>query len=277
MRSFLFLMLSLWLSTSALAATVPETSQLKQALEEAKAAKTSPAQAEQVQSLEAALNTLSERDASLTRAEAEQYQQVIDNFPRLVRELRQQIASLDDGGKSVRGAMSSAQLNQEILQVSSQLLEEGRQAHQEQDCAREISDLLSQLPQQQTDTRRAMNESDRRLQNGAAASPWAQQAENALNKARVDALELEQLSANNRQELAHTEQLAENSGDLPPAISDQFRVNRDLSSALNQQAQRMDLVASQQWLATNQIIQVRQALCTLHEQVAVAGRLQSAQ
>ncbi|WP_313620353.1 miniconductance mechanosensitive channel MscM, partial [Pantoea septica] len=311
MRSFLILLLSLWLSTSALAATVPDASQLKQALDEAKAAKSSPAQAEQVQSLEAALNYLSERDASLERAK--QYQQVIDDFPRLARELRQQITSLDDGSKSVRStsSMSSAQLDQEILQVSSQLLEEGRQAQQEQDRAREISDSLSQLPQQQTDARRAMTESDRRLQSGsAAASPqsqaqiWARQAENAVNKARVDELELAQLSANNRQELARmradlhqrkaaqldnylqalrnqlneqrqreaelalarTEQLAENSGDLPPIISDQFRVNRDLSAALNQQAQRMDLVASQQRLATNQIIQVRQALGTLREQ-----------
>ncbi|HAB74644.1 MULTISPECIES: miniconductance mechanosensitive channel MscM [Pantoea] len=311
MRSFLILLLSFWLSTSALAATVPDASQLKQALDEAKAAKSSPAQAEQVQSLEAALNYLSERDASLERAK--QYQQVIDDFPRLARELRQQITSLDDGSKSARStsSMSSAQLDQEILQVSSQLLEEGRLAQQEQDRAREISDSLSQLPQQQTDARRAMTESDRRLQSGAAAaSPqsqaqiWARQAENAVNKARVDELELAQLSANNRQELARmradlhqrkaaqldnylqalrnqlneqrqreaelalarTEQLAENSGDLPPVISDQFRVNRDLSAALNQQAQRMDLVASQQRLATNQIIQVRQALGTLREQ-----------
>jgi len=310
-RSFLILLLSFWLSTSALAATVPDASQLKQALDEAKAAKSSPAQAEQVQSLEAALNYLSERDASLERAK--QYQQVIDDFPRLARELRQQITSLDDGSKSARStsSMSSAQLDQEILQVSSQLLEEGRLAQQEQDRAREISDSLSQLPQQQTDARRAMTESDRRLQSGAAAaSPqsqaqiWARQAENAVNKARVDELELAQLSANNRQELARmradlhqrkaaqldnylqalrnqlneqrqreaelalarTEQLAENSGDLPPVISDQFRVNRDLSAALNQQAQRMDLVASQQRLATNQIIQVRQALGTLREQ-----------
>lgn len=309
MRSLLILVLSLCLSTAALAATVPEASQLKQALDEAKAAKSSPAQADQVQSLEAAINYLSERDASLDRAK--QYQQVIDDFPRLARELRQQITSLDDSSKSVRGTMSSAQLDQEILQVSSQLLEEGRQAQQEQDRAREISDSLSQLPQQQTDARRAMTESDRRLQSSAgAASPqaqaqlWARQTENALNKARVDELELAQLSANNRQELARmradlhqrkaaqldnylqslrnqlndqrqreaelalarTEQLAENSGDLPPAISDQFRVNRDLSGALNQQAQRMDLVASQQRLATNQIIQVRQALSTLREQ-----------
>ncbi|MBZ6388645.1 miniconductance mechanosensitive channel MscM [Pantoea piersonii] len=299
----------LWLSTSALAATVPDTSQIKQALDEAKAAKSTPAQAEQVQSLEAALNYLSERDESLERAK--QYQQVIDDFPRLARELRQQITSIDDNSKSVRSSMSSAQLDQEILQVSSQLLEEGRQAQQEQDRAREISDSLSQLPQQQTEARRAMTESDRRLQNGTtAASPqtqaqlWARQAENAVNKARVDELELAQLSANNRQELARmradlhqrkatqldnylqalrnqlneqrqreaelalarTEQLAENSGDLPPVISKQFHINRELSGALNQQAQRMDLVASQQRLATNQIIQVRQALGTLREQ-----------
>ena len=309
MRSFLILVLSLWLSTSALAATVPDASQIKQALDEAKAAKNTPAQAEQVQSLEAALNYLSERDESLERAK--QYQQVIDDFPRLARELRQQIASIDDNSKSVRSSMSSAQLDQEILQVSSQLLEEGRQAQQEQDRAREISDSLSQLPQQQTEARRAMTESDRRLQNGTtAASPqtqaqlWARQAENAVNKARVDELELAQLSANNRQELARmradlhqrkatqldnylqalrnqlneqrqreaelalarTEQLAENSGDLPPVISKQFHINRELSGALNEQAQRMDLVASQQRLATNQIIQVRQALGTLREQ-----------
>jgi len=308
-RSFLILALSLWLSTSALAATVPDTSQIKQALDEAKAAKSTPAQAEQVQFLEAALNYLSERDESLERAK--QYQQVIDDFPRLARELRQQITSIDDNSKSVRSSMSSAQLDQEILQVSSQLLEEGRQAQQEQDRAREISDSLSQLPQQQTEARRAMTESDRRLQNGTtAASPqtqaqlWARQAENAVNKARVDELELAQLSANNRQELARmradlhqrkatqldnylqalrnqlneqrqreaelalarTEQLAENSGDLPPVISKQFHINRELSGALNQQAQRMDLVASQQRLATNQIIQVRQALGTLREQ-----------
>lgn len=288
---------------------MPDTSQIKQALDEAKAAKSTPAQAEQVQSLEAALNYLSERDESLERAK--QYQQVIDDFPRLARELRQQITSIDDNSKSVRSSMSSAQLDQEILQVSSQLLEEGRQAQQEQDRAREISDSLSQLPQQQTEARRAMTESDRRLQNGTtAASPqtqaqlWARQAENAVNKARVDELELAQLSANNRQELARmradlhqrkatqldnylqalrnqlneqrqreaelalarTEQLAENSGDLPPVISKQFHINRELSGALNQQAQRMDLVASQQRLATNQIIQVRQALGTLREQ-----------
>ncbi|HBP94758.1 MAG TPA: miniconductance mechanosensitive channel MscM, partial [Pantoea agglomerans] len=206
MRSILLLLLSLWLSSPAFAASLPDASQLKQQLEEIKSAKSSPSQAEQIQTIEAALNFLSERDESLERAA--QYQQVIDDFPRLARELRQQIAALSDSGKTVRNNMSSAELDQEILQVSSQLLEEGRQARQEQDRAREISDSLSQLPQQQTEARRAMTESERRLQSVSSSSPQGQlqlaarQAESAANKALVDELELAQLSANNRQELA---------------------------------------------------------------------------
>ena len=66
--------------------------------------------------------------------------------------------------------------------------------------------------------------------------------------------------------LESTELLAENSANLPEGIVDQFKVNRELSAALNQQAQRMDLVASQQRQATNQTLQVRQALNTLREQ-----------
>ena len=63
-----------------------------------------------------------------------------------------------------------------------------------------------------------------------------------------------------------TELLAENNADLPPDILNQFKVNRELSQALNQQAQRMDLVDSQQRQAANQTLQVRQALNTLREQ-----------
>ncbi|QKJ88833.1 miniconductance mechanosensitive channel MscM [Paramixta manurensis] len=310
MRLLLSLLLSGCLCLPVMAASAPDAAQVRQELEQAKSTKSTPAQAELVQTLESALNFLDERQESLERTR--QYQQVIDDFPKLARDLRQQIASLTDSTKPVRSNMSSAELEQEILQVSSQLLEEGRQAQQEQDRAREISDSLSQLPQQQTDARRAMSESDRRLQGqpAAASTPQAQaqiyarQAESAAQKARVDELELAQLSANNRQELARmraevhqrkstqldnylqalrnqlnnlrqreaemalerTEQLAENSGNLPPNITEQFHVNRELSAALNQQAQRMDLVASQQRQATNQTIQVRQALSTIREQ-----------
>ena len=293
----------------ALAASAPDALQIRQELEQAKSAKSTPAQAELVQTLESALSFIEARNESLERAK--QYQRVIDDFPKLARELRQQITSLNDSAHSLRNGMSSAELDQEILQVSSQLLEEGRQAQQEQDRAREISDSLGQLPQQQTEARRALSESDRSLQGPSAAAGalaqaqnYARQAESAALKARVDELELAQLSANNRQELARmraqvhqkkaeqlddylqalrnqlnslrqheaelalarTEQLAENSGDLPASITEQFHVNRELSGALNQQAQRLDLIASQQRQATNQTIQVRQALSTIREQ-----------
>ncbi|QHM72587.1 miniconductance mechanosensitive channel MscM [Mixta intestinalis] len=309
MRAILCLILLFLFSLPTFAASVPDAAQVRQELEQAKSAKSSPAQAELVQTLESALSFLDARNESLERAK--QYQQVIDDFPRLARELRQQIASLNDNVHTLRNGLTSAELDQEILQVSSQLLEEGRQAQQEQDRAREISDSLSQLPQQQTEARRALSESERGLQGQTVASGaiaqaqiYARQAEAASLKARVDELELAQLSANNRQELARmratvhqkkseqlddylqalrnqlnglrqreaelalerTEQLAENSGDLPASISEQFHVNRELSSALNQQAQRLDLIASQQRQATNQTIQVRQALSTIREQ-----------
>ncbi|VTT29135.1 potassium efflux system KefA protein [Klebsiella pneumoniae] len=308
-RLILTLLLGWSLLQPVYAASAPDAAQIKQELDEAKSDKTTANQAELVAALQGTINWLDEREESLQRSN--DYQQIIDDFPKLSRELRQQIVNLTDSSRTLRSNMSAADLDQEILQVSSQLLEESRQAQQEQDRAREISDSLSQLPQQQTEARRALNEIERRLQGQpAATTPLGQaqlaqrQAESAAQKARVDELELAQLSANNRQELARmraevhqrksaeldaylqdlrnqlnglrqreaemalarTEQLAENSGDMPRGITDQFRVNRELSAALNQQAQRMDLVASQQRTAANQTIQVRQALSTIREQ-----------
>lgn len=57
----------------------PDAKQITRELEQAKAAK--PAQPETVESLQSALNALEERKGSLERAQ--QYQQVIDNFPKL--------------------------------------------------------------------------------------------------------------------------------------------------------------------------------------------------
>lgn len=53
--------------------------------------------------------------------------------------------------------MTSEALNQEILQVSSQLLEKAVWRSRSRN-GREIADSLSQLPQQQTDARRQLNE-----------------------------------------------------------------------------------------------------------------------
>ena len=308
MRLIIAFLMAWCLSTGAYAATAPDAKQITQELEQAKAAKSSPDQAETIEVLQAALNALEERNGSLERAK--QYQLVIDNFAKTSQTLRTQLSNLRDDPKPVPAGLSTDALNQEILQVSSQLLDKTRLAQQEQERAREISDSLSQLPQQQTDARRQLNDVERRAGTQSGNTPLSQaqalgvQAESARLKALVDELELAQLSANNRQELARmraelaqkqgaqldaylqalrnqlnsqrqreaeqalesTELLAENSANLPKGIVDQFRINRELSQALNQQAQRMDLVASQQRQATGQTLQVRQALNTLREQ-----------
>ncbi len=79
--------------------------------------------------------------------------------------------NLRDEPRSVPPEMSTEALNQEILQVSSQLLDKTREAQQEQERVREIADSLSQLPQQQNDARRQLNEIERRL--GAAGGSAA--------------------------------------------------------------------------------------------------------
>ncbi len=306
MRLIITFLMAWCLSWGAYAATAPDSKQISQELEQAKAAK--PAQPEVVEALQSALNALEERKGSLERIK--QYQDVIDNYPKLSAALRAQLNNMHDEPRSAPSGMSTDALNQEILQISSQLLDKSRQAQQEQERAREIADSLNQLPQQQTDTRRQLNEVERRLGALTGNTPlnqaqnFALQADSARLKSLVDELELAQLSANNRQELARlrseladkesqqldaylqtlrnqlnsqrqleaeralesTEQLAESSADLPKDIVAQFKINRELSAALNQQAQRMDLVASQQRQAASQTLQVRQALNTLREQ-----------
>ncbi|EOS95173.1 mechanosensitive channel protein [Erwinia tracheiphila PSU-1] len=309
LRLILVILMSWALAQLPSAIAAPSAAQLRQTLEETKSNKDTPDQAEIIESLQSALNWLDEQQKS--ESNTRDYQLIIDNFPKISRELRQQIAGLGDTAEKIRVDMTAAELDQQILQISSQLLEEGRQAQQEQDHIREISDSLAQLPQQQTEARRALNEIERRLQGQPAATTSlaqaqlaARQAESAARKVQVDELELAQLSASNRQELARmrsdyhqrkasqlddtlqqlryqlnsqrqqeaeralekTEQLAENSGDLPENIRKQFSINRELSEALNQQAQQMSLVVSQQRTAVDQTIQVRQALDTLREQ-----------
>ncbi|AIQ99553.1 miniconductance mechanosensitive channel MscM [Pluralibacter gergoviae] len=309
MRLIITFLMAWCLSLGAHAASVPDAKQIAQELAQAKEAK--PARPDTVEALQSALTALEERKGSLERAR--QYQQVIDNFPKYSQTLRAQLEGMTAQPRAIPTALTTDALNQEILQVSSQLLEKSRLAQQEQERAREIADSLSQLPQQQTDARRQLNEVERRAGSAIGSSAQAQnlnmQAESAKLKALVDELELAQLSANNRQELARmrselaqkeseqldaylqglrnqlnsqrqreaekalesTEQLAENSENLPASIVKQFSINRELSQALNQQAQRMDLVASQQRQATNQTLQVRQALNTLREQAQWLG------
>ncbi|AML55966.1 Potassium efflux system KefA protein [Serratia rubidaea] len=309
------LLLGCLLAQPALAAALPSESQLKQELKQAESNKNAANQAETVEALQSALNRLAERTESLTRTE--QYQKVIDDFPKMAQQLRRQLAV--ESAKILPNGdnLPTSELEQQILQTSSQLLEQARLMQQEQDRSREISDSLGQLPQQQTEARRTLTETQRRLQAlppnptkpQALAQLYLLQTEAAVRKAKVNELDLAQLSANNRQELARmraevfkkrhekldvqlqalrnnlnnqrqreaelalkkTEQLAEQSGELPKSISEQLQINRELSTALNNQAQRMDLISSQQRQAASQTLQVRQAMSTIIEQAQWLG------
>ncbi|CAI1769756.1 Potassium efflux system KefA precursor [Serratia fonticola] len=310
MRLIIALLLSLLLIQPVLAAAIPNESQLRQELKLAEGNKNAPNQAETVEALQNAINWLTERKESQNNSQ--QYQRVIDDFPKMTQELRRQL-TLEEAKILPNGEnLPASDLEQLILQTSSQLLEQARLLQQEQDRTREISDSLSQLPQQQTEARRALTEVQRRLQaqgnNQTTPLALAQlallQAEAAARKAKVDELDLAQLSANNRQELARmradvyktrhekidvqlqalrnnlnsqrqreaeralekTEQLAEQNGDLPASLRKQLQINRELSAALNDQAQQMDLISSQQRQAAAQTLQVRQALSTIIEQ-----------
>lgn len=310
MRLIIALLLSLLLIQPVFAAAIPNESQLRQELKLAEGNKNAPNQAETVEALQSAINWLTERKESQNNSQ--QYQRVIDDFPKMTQELRRQL-TLEETKILPNGEnLPASDLEQLILQTSSQLLEQARLLQQEQDRTREISDSLSQLPQQQTEARRALTEVQRRLQaqgnNQTTPLALAQlallQAEAAARKAKVDELDLAQLSANNRQELARmradvyrtrhekidvqlqalrnnlnsqrqreaeralekTEQLAEQNGDLPASLRKQLQINRELSAALNDQAQQMDLISSQQRQAAAQTLQVRQALSTIIEQ-----------
>lgn len=243
MRLIYIFLLAWSLSLGAYAATAPDAKQIAQELEQAKAAK--PAQPGTVEALQSALNALEERSASLERAR--QYQQVIDNFPKLFQTLRSQIGNLPDEPRQVSTNLSTDALNQEILQVSSQLLEASRQAQQEQERARDIADSLNQLPQQQSDARRQLNEVERRVGTQTSNTPLAQaqnlglQAESARLKALVNELDLAQLSANNRQELSRMRgDLAQKQGKLLDGYLQALR------NQLNSQRQRE---AEKRWKA----------------------------
>lgn len=315
MRLITIILLGWLFAAPSFAAASPDEAQITKALQQAQANKGDVNQAAIIEAYQHALTFIAESKASTERAA--QYRNTINNFPQLARELREQRENERDNAADVSDKLAITELEPLVLQTSSQLQDLARQLQQLQDQSREISDSLGQLPMQQADARRALSDSEHRLQgrNAGTSTPLAQaqfmllQAESAARRARLTELETAQLSANNRQELlrlqmemlkkrhervdmdlqalrnrlnslrqyeaaqvlARTEQLVEQSGVLPPAITELLQLNRHLSVAINEQSQRMDLIASQQRQAAAQTIQVRQALSTLREQAQWLG------
>ncbi|VFP86331.1 miniconductance mechanosensitive channel MscM [Candidatus Erwinia haradaeae] len=259
--------------------------------------------------LSTSLYWLKEYQKSFNRAQ--DYQKSIDNFPKKSREFRQEMNRQILSFQSVLTNMSIAELEKEIQKLSKQIVKEYHQSKIENDRAQDINDSLSFLPDRQSVLRHSLHNLSRQLYVSPSQTTTIEQlkqiqyqAELSAHKAKLNELILEQLSANNRQKLAHmqaeihqrtaaaltqrlqrlrnqlhsqqqnsieraleiNEKLVRFHSKIPNSITEQFHINRELSLELKRQAFRMDLVASQQRTAIIQTMQIRQALSTICEQ-----------
>lgn len=309
MRLIVSILFSLFFITiPAFAAINLDEIQIKKEIKQLEANKNSK-NAEIIQTLQVALNWLSEAQESEKKTRA--YQEAIDDFPKIIKELQQQFLIESNKTVTIPTNITILELEQRIVQASSQLLEQGRQIQQEQDRNREISDSLVTLPQQLLEARRLLSDSTVRLQSlHVPVSPLAEaqynlaQTEVTARKSKTNELEIAQLSANNRQEIArlrielfkkryqqidqelqqlrnhlnfqrqqkaqlalkHTEMLAAQGGELPKFLTAQLQLNRKLSQRLNEQAYRINDIEQRQRQTSSDILTVRQALGTIREQ-----------
>ncbi|PPI87892.1 miniconductance mechanosensitive channel MscM [Candidatus Pantoea edessiphila] len=242
------------------------------------------------------------------------YKKIINLFPKLNYVLRQQIYNLKRIGKINLNNKKTNKLDQEIMQVILQLIEEGRQSQIEQEKIHEINNSLSTLPQRITETRNLIyknniEENKNLIENKIVFSNdqklIIRQKENNNNELYANELELEQLSANNRQKLARirakihqlkamylnnylkylrfkiknqhqTKPIEEiikklnnhnknNQLSVKLVLNDMI-TNQDLSSALGDQIQLMNTIQYQQKLIDNQINKVKYLNFMLSEQ-----------
>jgi potassium efflux system protein len=203
--SFLLSLLIVF-SSHAAPASAQDEAQITQELKQLDPSK-NPKDAETAQALQGALSWINEARDSDNKAKS--YQDAIDNFPRIIKTIRQALLNETDTPPAIPTSISLSELEQRITQVSSQLLDQGRLMQQEQDKGREISESLNLLPQQLSEARRQLTDAPTRFQSlNTPTTPLAEaqytlaQAEVSARKSIVNELEMAQLSANNRQEIS---------------------------------------------------------------------------
>lgn len=206
MRLIISLLFSFFLTisfnTSVFAADVDKLRQDIKQLE----GSTNPQDIETVQALQGTINWIN--DGEKAQVNADNYQKTIDEYPQITQELRAKLLEESHSVPTIPEKITIPELEQKIIQVSSQLMEQARLQQQEQDKSREISESLNLLPQQLSEARRLLSDATARLAAiGASNTPLAEaqnkltQAEVTARKAMVNELEMAQLSANNRQEI----------------------------------------------------------------------------
>lgn len=269
-------------------------------------------QSEIIESLKTSINWLKEADNS--RKNSKRYQSVIDNFAKYVNELNQKIKEVESTPYPKIQTKTATDFEQAIIRTSSQLLELERQVQQEQEVLRDIS--VTQIPQLIANARNRLAELQRRLSDPSSDATalsriqtLGAQAEQYAQTARIEELELAQLSANNRQELsrlrielyrarydstdtfldklredlnalrqqeaekalAQTNQFAESKEILPMSIQVMLTRSRDLSETLNQETAHIQQIISRQRLTSTHTQQVREVLNNFTEQAQWLG------
>ena len=200
---FFSLFLTFSLSASAISADVEKLRQDIKQLE----GSTNPQDIEAVQALQGTINWINDGEKAQTNADS--YQKTIDDYPQITQELRTKLLEESHAVPTIPEKISIPDLEQKIIQISSQLMEQARLQQQEQDKSREISESLNLLPQQLSEARRLLSDATARLAAASASTTPLTEAQNKLTQAEVTArkamvneLEMAQLSANNRQEIA---------------------------------------------------------------------------
>ena len=162
MRLIISFLLSLLIvfSSHAAPASAQDEAQITQELKQLDPSK-NPKDAETAQALQGALSWINEARDSDNKAKS--YQDAIDNFPRIIKTIRQALLNETDTPPAIPTSISLSELEQRITQVSSQLLDQGRLMQQEQDKGREISESLNLLPQQLSEARRQLTDASTRF------------------------------------------------------------------------------------------------------------------
>ncbi|WP_074022772.1 miniconductance mechanosensitive channel MscM [Xenorhabdus eapokensis] len=207
MRLIISLLLSLLIASSAFASVLQlDETQLRQELKQVGGNKSSQ-DSEIAHALQGAINWIN--DVKSANERTQKYRQAIDEFTKIIKELRQKILTEDNAVTPIPANQTISNLEQQIIQATNELQEQGRQLQLEQDKLREISDSMSQLPQQQAEAKHLLDEAISRLRSlDSPSTPLAKaqlalaQAEVNARKAMTDELEMAQLSVNNRQEIA---------------------------------------------------------------------------
>ena len=187
------------------AAPMPTIDAINNELKLVEANKNLPNQKDIITSYQKASRWLNDYDRTLSISN--DYQNTINTYQKSSSDLKNKLALSKALSVRVDETLSTSQIEQQIIQANSKLLELSHAIQREQDNLREINESLIQLPIQQSQTNRSLTNAEQQLQildndpatELAKARLTETQAEINYYKAYLNELTLKQLSAPNRQ------------------------------------------------------------------------------